>query len=305
MICVLFFRLYYFLRRIYMKKFISAIIAASMCALMFTACGDKDAGEENLTESVAAETDAAEDTTTAKQEETTAAEDNSDDEDIVIDGEDEDKDSDSGDMLTFDSFDDISVDEIFAVDSEYIAYEESNLHNYFSKLTEDATELYMDVEATDGSVSATIAISQDKIAMNAFEGSSATEISIIIKDGMMYMLSPEEKTGFYMPIDESMMEEYDIESMLSQANIDSNMDTTEIKAAMVIIGGTEYVFEFNDESGMIFDTDGKLCAMISLEGSNGINTMLVHEFSSTVPDNAFDVPDDYEIMDLASAFTVE
>lgn len=296
-----------FLRRIYMKKFISMIAAVSMCALMLTACGDKTTGDENLTDSITAETEAdVTEETSAKQEETKAAEDNSDDEDIVIDGEDEeeDKDTDSGDMLTFDSFDDISVDEIFAVDFEYIAAEESNLYE-FAKMFEGGTEFYLDAETADGSASITLAFSQDKIAMNAFEGSSATEISMIIKDGMMYMLSPEEKTGFYMAIDESIMEEYDIESMLSQANIDSDMDLTEIKAAMVLIGGTEYVFEFNDESGMIFDTDGKLCAMISAKGSNGINTMIVNEFSSTVPADAFDVPDDYEIMDLASAFTAE
>ena len=288
-----------------MKKFISAVAAISMCALMLTACGNNGTTDEGGTESVTAEAsvDVTEDTSSADTEQDKSEDDASDDEDendIVIDNED--NDTDIGDMLSYDSFDDIDVSEIFTVDHEYIAAEESNMYS-FAKSLEGATEFYLDAESTDGSVSMTMAFSQDNVAMNVFEGSSATEISIIIKDGMIYMLSPDEKTGFYFAADDDMMSQYDLESMLSQANIDSNIEASEVKAGMVLIGGEEYIFEFNDESGMLFDSDSKLCAIISYEGSNGINTLVVNEFSSEVPDGAYDIPDDYTLTDLESALS--
>ena len=288
-----------------MKKFISAVAAISMCALMLAACGNNGTTDEGSTESVTAEAsaDVTEDTSSADTEQDKSEDDTSDDEDendIVIDNDD--NDTDSGDMLSYDSFDDIDVSEIFTVDHEYIAAEESNMYS-FAKTLEGGTEFYFDAEATDGSVSITMAFSQDKIAMNAFDGSSATEISIIIKDGMIYMLSPDEKSGFYFTADEEIMSQYDLESMLSQANIDSDMELSEVKSGAVIVGGEKYTFEFNDESGMLFNADGKLRAMISAEGSNGMHTLVVNEFSSNVPANAYDIPDDYTLTDLESALS--
>lgn len=289
-----------------MKKFISAIAAVSMCAVMFAACGDNGAADENLTESLTAEAEAdvTENTSAVSEKSGTEAdsEDNGDSgEDIVINDDD---DNDGGDLMSFDSFDDIDADKIFTVDYEYISAEESNVYS-FAETLKGAAELYLDVESTDGSVSVTMALSQDKIALNAFYGDAATEVSVIIKDGMMYMLSAEEKTGFYFAADEDIMAQYDLDSVLEQVNIDKDMELDEIKAAAVLIGGTEYVFEFSGSGGMIFDGGGKLRAMVSKESSNGINTMIVNEFGSTVPDGAFDIPDDYTIVDLETAFTGE
>ena len=104
-----------FLRRIYMKKFISAVAAISICALMLTACGNNGTTDEGSTESVTAEAsaDVTEDTSSADTEQDKSEDDTSHDEDenvSVIDNED--NDTDSGDMLSYDSFDDIDVSEI-------------------------------------------------------------------------------------------------------------------------------------------------------------------------------------------------
>ena len=198
----------------------------------------------------------------------------------------------------YDSFTALAESNVFELAEETVAAEDSNTYS-FVKTLDGAETLYMDVESEDGSMSMVMGMATDKIAMKMKDTSSETNMTIIITDSVMYMLDDASKTGYSMTADESMLEEYDLESMLGDMNIDEAIaDAEDVKVCAVKVADTVYTFEVAETGGgFLFDKNDKLCAIIS----NDDDTVLkVNDFSGEAPDSVFEIPSDYEIIDMAS-----
>lgn len=307
-----------------MKKLIASIAALSMCALMLTACGDKtNAGDSGLTESITAEQTAkAADTASAeedsKSDETEAdkTEENKSDETEADNAEDSDPDeTDAGSpdaAVSYGSLDEFyEADDVFSHPSEDVEAEKTNTYA-FGKSFEDATDFYADLESSDGKMKIVMAMSMEtkQIAIDiegvTDESSGITNMSIILTDGKMYMLEPSSKSGFYMELDDEqlaeMFDEYDPEELLAEANIDTSTDFEGMMCYNVDIGGKTYTFEYIDNTGMLYDSNGKMCAVIVDDPSSEFRAIVVNEFSTKASPNAFDIPSGYEIFDMAELF---
>lgn len=277
-----------------MKKFISAVIAVSLCACMLAACGNNVTNDENSTESL----------TSAETESELVSENTS-----SADGETADTEkaetgsggSDSAASAEFDSFDDLEGADISELPFESVSSESSLTYAFFSK-HKDANEIYIDVSAVYSNMQLTFAVAEDNVAMRIYDAESGINQSIVIKDKVMYMLDPSQKSGYYYAVDESASDDYSLDEMLGQLNIDSDLDMSDISSCAVKIGGTEYILEYMAEnSKLIYDTNGELTAIVSEADGNAV-VFIVNEFSSSVPADAFEVPSDYELVDFSEAF---
>lgn len=192
----------------------------------------------------------------------------------------------------------LAQSDVFELAEDTVAAEKSNTYG-FVKTLDGAEELYMDVESEDGKMTMTMGMAIDRIAMKMKDPSSETNMTIIITDNVMYMLDDAAKTGYSMEADESMLEEYDLEALLGDMNVDEEIKNAEdVKVAGVKVAGETYTFEVAETGGgFLFDKSDKLCAIVS---SDDDTVLKVNEFTSEVPDEMFDVPSDYEIVDMAS-----
>lgn len=302
-----------------MKKIISAIAALTACAVMLTACGGGDTSTELQDEIT---TTAAEEVTTSEEaddnsnegSETEKAdssnEDDNDSDSADIDNGDDDEikddDTDKGSSepasVVFASLSEFAESDLYDLPYEKTAAADSNTYD-FIKTLEGADGLYLDIESTDKSVAMTMAFdAKNNIAMDVTDD-TGTRVIIIITNMTMYMLEPTSMSGFYYAVDESVFDDYNMEEMLGQINIDeaSLSDSEDIDSCTVEIGGTKYVFEFSNGSGFLYKTDGTLCAILTNDNSLEITTLIVNEFSKNVPANAFDIPSGYELVDLEAA----
>ena len=59
------------------------------------------------------------------------------------------------------------------------------------------------------------------------------------------------------------------------------------------IDGTVYTLEIAEEVGFLYDNSGKLYAIISDD-----TTVKVNAFTKEIPSSVFDIPSDYEIIDM-------
>ncbi|MBQ7980855.1 MAG: hypothetical protein IJ305_04520 [Oscillospiraceae bacterium] len=198
----------------------------------------------------------------------------------------------------YDSLTALAESDVFELAEETVAAEDSNTYG-FVKTLDGAEELYMDVESEDGNMAMTMGMAVDKIAMKMKDAESETNMTIIITDNVMYMLDDATKTGYSMEADESMLEEYDLETILGDMNVDEEIENAEdVKVCGVKVADKTYTFEVAETGGgFLFDEGDKLCAIIS----NDDDTVLkVNDFTSEVPEGIFEVPSDYEIVDMAS-----
>lgn len=286
-----------------MKKIIAAATALFVCAAMLTACntGTADtsgdvvdsittAGEETTTTETETETTTTatetETTTTATETETTATEAES---------------SGSAPAASFASVDELAKSDFFALATEKVDAENSYTYE-FMKTLEDADGFYLDVKSTDGNMAMKMAFDSNKnIAISVFSAEDDTTVDIIITNMTMYMLDPVTKTGFYYAVDESIFDEYNPEEALSQIAVDENSLANAY--CTVQVGGKDYVLETTDDAGLLFDSSGKLYAIVTNDSSSELPALIVNEFSGNVPANAFDIPSDYEMTDLMAAFS--
>ncbi|MDE5993745.1 MAG: hypothetical protein K2G87_11930, partial [Oscillospiraceae bacterium] len=54
------------------------------------------------------------------------------------------------------------------------------------------------------------------------------------------------------------------------------------------------------DGGFLFDGD-ELYAIISPDSGKEFNALIVHDFSGNVPSGIFEIPSDYEVVDLMAA----
>ncbi|MDE6599469.1 MAG: hypothetical protein K2K34_05250 [Oscillospiraceae bacterium] len=283
-----------------MKKFLAAIISLSLCGVMLAGCGGSgtDSTVSDETTSAAADIGAAEADTEEKKNETEAdteaeteadTEAEADDDTAVVGG-------------SYDTVDAFAKDSsVFSLPTETVSAGDSLTYKFVRTL-EGATEFYMDVEATDGSMAMIMALSGKEIYMK-MSGSAAEEnATIIIKDSVMYMLDDSTKSGYYFAADEDVMNEYNVEELLSEIDMDKEIeDAEDVKVCKVDIGGKTYTFEVAETGGgFLFDGD-ELYAIINPESDADFNAQVVHEFSGNVPSVIFELPSDYELVDLMAA----
>lgn len=280
-----------------MKKFLAAIISLSLCGVMLSACGNDSGTNTDVTESQtssATETTEAETETTETETETEAETEAPDDGAPAAAGG------------SYDTVDDFAKDSsVFSLPTETISAADSLTYS-FVKTLEGATEFYMDVESTDGSVAMISALSGKDIYMKMSGTSAEENATIMIKDSMMYMLDDSTKSGYYFAADDSVMDEYNVEELLSEIDMDKEIeDAEDVKVCKVEIGGKEYTFEVAETGGgFLFDGD-KLYAIINPDSDEEFNALIIHEFSGTVPSGTFELPSDYELIDLAAAMAAE
>ena len=187
---------------------------------------------------------------------------------------------------------------VFELAEDTVSADKSNTYNFVRTL-DGAEELYMDVESEDGSMTMTMGMAADRIAMKMKEPESETNMTIIITDNIMYMLDDATKSGYSMEADASMLEEYDLESILGEMNIDEEIANAEdVKVCKVKVADEIYTFEVAETGGgFLFDGSNKLCAIVSDDDDT---VLKVNAFTSDVPDEVFEVPSDYEVVDMAS-----
>lgn len=192
----------------------------------------------------------------------------------------------------------LAESDVFNLAEDTVSAKKSNTYN-FLKTLDGAEELYLDVEAEDGTMSMVMGMAADKIAMKMKEPGSDTNMTIIITDNVMYMLDDATKTGYSMEADESMLEEYNLEEILGELNIDEEIDDAEdVMVCGVKVDGEVYTFEVAETGGgFLYDSKDKLCAIIADDDDT---VLKVNEFNADAPDDIFEVPSDYEVIDMAS-----
>ena len=295
-----------------MKKIIAVIAALSMSALMLTGCDKKNTGDDALTESITtmstveepsgADSPTAEDsakTEEKKDEATTAAEETEAQTEAEVSSADV-----AASYASLEEF--INADDIFDHEGQLVDGKDSYTYAFVMGL-EGGNGFYIDMEAVDGSMKMVMAMASQQIAITIIgevEGvDGLTNISVIITDGKMYMLDITSKSGFYMTLNEEefaeMFAEYDPEEILSEININTDSEVEGVMSYKVDIGGKIYTFEYQDDSGMLYDANGKVCTAITGDSGEDIPAIIFNEFSTNVPANAFDVPSGYEIIDMS------
>lgn len=192
----------------------------------------------------------------------------------------------------------LAESDVFDLAEDTVSAEKSNTYN-FLKTLEGAEELYIDVESEDGTMSMVMGMAADKIAMKMKEPESDTNMTVIITDNVMYMLDDATKTGYSMEADESMLEEYNLEEILGELNIDEEIDDAEdVMVCGVKVDGEVYTFEVAETGGgFLYDSKDKLCAIVADDDDT---VLKVNEFNADAPDDIFEVPSDYEVIDMAS-----
>ena len=284
-----------------MKKFIAAILSLSLCGVMFAACGSSGTDDIGLTDQISSEAETTETETEATETETetetteteTETENETESETETADG-------------AYASIEEFAKDSsVFSLPDETVSAADSLTYG-FVKTLEGATEFYMDVEATDGSMKMVMALSGKNVYMKVAEASSDENLTIMIKDSVMYMMEDTSKSGYYMTATDDMLGEYNVDEFLSELNFDRDFDeeiegAEDVKTCKVMIGGKEYTFETAENGGgFLFDGD-ELYAIISSESTDELNAIIVHDFSGSVPSDIFEVPSDYELIDLEAA----
>lgn len=291
-----------------MKKLISAIAAVVSCAVILTACGGNSGAdvEDGAGASAPEGTKAVsviDDIETVKNDaESTESTESTKNEEITESTNSEaaaDSAAPSGSTPSFASLDEFAASDLSALTYVDTAAEKSNTYNFIMDL-EGATALYVDAETTDGSTSAKMALdANNNISIDAAEGGDRS--IIILKDMKMYILDPLSKSCYYMSVDESIFQEYDLKKAFEEmASIDkSSISSTQIvQSANVSINGKDYVFEGVEGGGMLYNTNGSIYAVINNENSSDITALVINSLTKDLPAGVFDIPSDYELIDF-------
>lgn len=275
-----------------MKKIIAALTALMLCGTILTACGAKTADDTEVTVSettTAAETTAAETTaaeTTAEATEATEAE--------TTAAATEAAPADNGEMT-----------EEMKATLEILDKESPVYANYLRESLKfpvsNTFEYDMEVDGETQHVVLTSAIaSATKIAVNTKTGDES--MNIILNGSNYYIVVPSEKSAMYMTVPNDSIE--DMADSLEESmmpKFDASKATFE-KGEGEVNGETLPYEKVTTEDGEVF-------LFYYEEGSLDIKylcgddiVMKMVEFTHDVDDSFFEVPADYELIDLAEAF---
>lgn len=276
---------------------------------------DTEANRDKNTDTTTMNTEEASDIESSGETESTEAEDIDDDDSSDINAEEISIDDDIADdeanepvaadgTLSFGSFEEIDTAALAGAGNS-TSVKDSNTYDLFKRLGA-ADKLYIDAESADGSTMATFAVSGDKVYAYSFDGNAAREGIAIIRDNRIYVISPAEEMGIYLPYDEATAAVYNIKTVLGMNGTDFENADSEITAGKVVIGGSEYEFEYGFESGVLYGKNAKPCVLIFPNyGSEDMSSTvwIVNELSfDKVPNGIFDVPAGYNITSLEDMF---
>ena len=206
--------------------------------------------------------------------------------------------------LSFGSFEDIDTAALAGA-GDMISVKDSNTYDLFKRLGA-ADKLYIDAESADGSSMASFAVSGGNVYAYSFDGAAAREGIAIIRDSRIYIISPAEEMGIYLPYDEAAAAVYNIKTVLGMNGTDFENADGEITAGKVVAGGSEYGFECGSESGVLYDKNNKPCVLIfpnyNSEGTSSI-VWVINELSfDKVPNGIFDLPSGCNITSLEDMY---
>ena len=90
--------------------------------------------------------------------------------------------------------------------------------------------------------------------------------------------------------------------MLGDIEFDAETENADdVKVAKLDIDGEEYTLEIADTGGaFLFDNNDKIKAII-VEENGSPNALKINDFSGDTPDELFEVPSGYQIIDIDSA----
>lgn len=289
-----------------MKKILTSVLVLTLCGAMFTACGSDSADNsaELETEASVTVSETVSETEAETTAETTTAAEVAAETETETEAETE-AETTASEAASYASIDEFSKSgEAFTLSSDTTPAADSITYN-FLKIFDGAKEIYLDVESTDGSMTMIMGMSNSGIYAKTTEAESGAAATIIFKDNVMYMLDDTSKSGYYMTADENMMEQYDIESMLSEINMNTEIENAaDVKVCTVEIGGEICTFEVVDTgAGFLFSNDGTLYAILSNDTDQDLTAILVNEFTTTVPADILEVPSDYTLVDLAASLS--
>ncbi|MCH5192655.1 MAG: hypothetical protein J1F11_01750 [Oscillospiraceae bacterium] len=307
-----------------MKKFIASIAALTVCALMLTACGDKtDTGDEGLTESITAaetaenkaeakaETKPKAETKAEKKTETKAETEKETETETETEAETEAETNASAAAASYSSMDEFIKDKsVFDLPGKLIPSKDTNTYTLMKDF-EGGSGIHMAFESTDGTMNISMSMEGDNIAVNmivpndtspVWSVDSFSNVSLIVTNGIMYILDPVTKSGYSMALSDDLLDQmfgqYDLREILSDLDVDAKAENDRTYSCNVEIGGKPYTFEYADKMGMLYDASGKLCTIVSGDKNSDVPDIIINEFSSNIPSGAFKVPSGYEIYDM-------
>ncbi|MBQ5318906.1 MAG: hypothetical protein J6K17_07420 [Oscillospiraceae bacterium] len=312
-----------------MKKFLPAVAALAVCTVL-TACGgaentsdtaattvssvsettsaetvSADTAVEKTTEttadapaateitsSAASETSVIEETT-IPEEITSAEETEPEDDAPVSDEEIEIDDSIEAEPVSssFDTMEDFLGADIFALEGET-----KTADNCLSSSVISAFDGNFCFEKSDfdGGNPIKLAV-KDKMVMFEQEIDGRTD-RMVIRDSKVYSFDHENKVALFFPADNELVSHYSAEGM---EILPENIGKESFVVADVTIGGKAYKFEYGTTTdwAMLYTSDGKLYA--SVESGDSLEYSLCKfSVTSKIPDDAFDIPDDYFQLDM-------
>ncbi len=203
----------------------------------------------------------------------------------------------------FASIEDFIASDVSKLDYKTIAYSKSNTKKFVDSL-ENISGLYMDVEAVDGSLDITMAIKDGKTFLDGT--TDGERIIMIINDGKLYILDPTTRSGFYMQADDEILEAmggFSPDELISTIKAEDSAisDNDLLKVCDVSVNGKSCTFESSKSDGMLYGADGSPMCMIAYDDSYDISSIIINDFTGDVPADAFDIPEDYEIVDISEA----
>lgn len=306
-----------------MKKIIAAIAALSLSAFMLTGCNKdpKPTGDSAMTESITASEAAGADNASAgdssdssdSNDAGAAAPEITETEAETTEAEPEEDLSDAAAVYaSFEEF--ANADDIFSHKADTVAVEDSYTYAFLKSL-ENGSGFYVDLESLDSSSKVVMAIESDKIAVIAIGDATAfdmgldgfSNMSIIMADGKIYMMSTASKSGFYADMEalgmaDDLLDSVDVDGMFDEIrSLLNETDMGSMKSSKIGIGGEIYTFEFDDEAGsmgILYSSQGKIRFIADNSGS--FPMVIINEFTAEVPDKAFDVPSGYKVSDIMS-----
>lgn len=323
-----------------MKKIFAAIIALSVCGAMLTACGNnsgENTSETTASQTDAIVSDSTDETEAASSEgiaaeEEVFADENTDDPletvpvDDITDPDDDEAETETEPENTepvqeeeivfddseaaeeavgtvFDSEDDFLSAEIFTIAGEKKAFKDSLSSAVISPLAE-AKSFCLEMNSADGEGEFSAAVSDGKIMMKgSFDPSNDMVVTIIIKDSTMYMLDDAAKLALFIEADESIYEQYSAETIIAETGLSvENAAGKSFVSSKITIGKTDYIFEYEDgaNTGILFKTDGTPYAIINSSGALELS-LCEFKLSTDIPSDTFDIPDDYQRVDMGFA----
>lgn len=219
--------------------------------------------------------------------------------DGLLSGLDEEDNGDDGDSSEPAKTEFASMDEFLKADLSKFEGEEYNAED---SMTADVVRILTEspvvyLSSNYGGEQLTVAFDDDRTMLEGEFGDAGEMMKIIFVDNKLYAIMDSEKAAYVTSDDVETIEELKNSFKESFMEDVPSFSGKTVKSAEVTIAGEKYIIEFDDSvtfSTLIFDSSKKLCGMI--DDGKFTNWIITDE----IPEGIFDIPSDYEIIDIDS-----